>query len=187
MYRICFIGAGNMTKAMVQGLISGGYERSLVSVSNRSEDKLDYFSTQLGVTVFNSNLEAIQGADIIVLSVKPQQMEALCLELKSTLPEDALIISVAAGIPLEFYTAVFPRNDTVRAMPNLAVSSGSGVTALFSDRDIDDQYSLKDLLSVWGLVIWLGEESQMSVITAVASSGVALYAVFSQVFCKAKK
>jgi pyrroline-5-carboxylate reductase len=183
-YNISFIGAGNMTKAMVQGLVLGGYDKRCISVSNRSLEKLNYFSLELGVKVFDDNLTAVKKADVIVLAVKPQQMIALCQELEGKVSPDALFVSVAAGMPVSFFESQFPSNDIVRVMPNLAVATGQGVTALYASNSsqLEERYALITLFSRLGLVLWLKEESQMAVITAVASSGIALYAVFTEVF-----
>ncbi|MGL5486609.1 MAG: pyrroline-5-carboxylate reductase family protein, partial [Shewanella sp.] len=80
--KICFIGAGNMTRSIISGLIRSGYPASQVQATNPSQGKLDALATDFGVRVSQDNVSAAQDADVIVLSVKPQLMEQVCQALQ---------------------------------------------------------------------------------------------------------
>ncbi|WP_159420714.1 pyrroline-5-carboxylate reductase family protein, partial [Pseudomonas syringae group genomosp. 3] len=96
--RIAFVGAGNMAASLIGGLRAQGVEASLICASAPGAETRERISTEHGIEVFADNAEAVKGADVVVLAVKPQMMKSVCQALKASLEAHQLIVSVAAGI-----------------------------------------------------------------------------------------
>ena len=96
--RIAFIGAGNMAASLIGGLRAQGTDASAIRASDRGAEQRSKISTEHGIETFASNAEAIKDADVIVLSVKPQVMKEVCLDLATHIGEQQLVVSIAAGI-----------------------------------------------------------------------------------------
>ena len=96
--RIAFIGAGNMAASLIGGLRAQGLAASQLCASEPGAEQRAKVAGEHGIEVFAGNAEAVRGADVIVLAVKPQVMKAVCLELAPSLSEGQLIVSIAAGI-----------------------------------------------------------------------------------------
>jgi len=133
--KLAFIGAGNMTRSIISGLIQSGYDKANIIASNPSTPKLDKLSEEFGIQVTQSNDEACQFADAIVLAVKPQMMG----DMLGTLQENndfagKLFLSIAAGLPVsrlqEMLGGEYP---VVRVMPNTPSLIGKGMTGLYAD------------------------------------------------------
>ena len=131
--KIAFIGAGNMTQSIVGGMCKSGYPADHVFVSNPSPEKLEKMKSNLGVNTSQDNIEVIEQADVIVLSVKPQLMEQVCADIKSKVSNlaDKLIITIAAGIRMPKYRTYLGDDITIiRVMPNTPSLVGQGLTSV---------------------------------------------------------
>ncbi|POY80128.1 hypothetical protein BKM09_016055 [Pseudomonas amygdali pv. morsprunorum] len=96
--RIAFVGAGNMAASLIGGLRAQGVDAALICASAPGAETRERIANDHGIQVFADNAEAIKGADVVVLAVKPQMMKNVCQALKSSLEANQLIVSVAAGI-----------------------------------------------------------------------------------------
>ena len=97
--KICFIGAGNMTKSIVSGLVNNAYPAHLITASNPSVEKLTALQADCGINITQDNNQALNTADVIVLAVKPQLMQQVCAKLaQENNLQNKLFISIAAGI-----------------------------------------------------------------------------------------
>ncbi|HEY0289583.1 MAG TPA: NAD(P)-binding domain-containing protein, partial [Pseudomonas sp.] len=96
--RIAFIGAGNMATSLIGGLRAQGVEPDSISASDPGLETRERVSAEHGIKVFADNAEAIEGADVVLLAVKPQMMKAVCETLRTSLKPNQLIVSIAAGI-----------------------------------------------------------------------------------------
>ncbi|MCB1827272.1 MAG: NAD(P)-binding domain-containing protein, partial [Coxiellaceae bacterium] len=132
MKNITFIGAGNMARALIVGLISMGYLPEKITASNPSSEKLQAFQQSFGINVTSDNSEAARHADIVVLSVKPNVLKTVCEELTAVLLEKKpLIVSVAAGVTTDCLSRwLDPALHVVRAMPNTPAAVSAGATGL---------------------------------------------------------
>ncbi|MCU8483256.1 NAD(P)-binding domain-containing protein, partial [Vibrio vulnificus] len=95
---IAFIGAGNMVRAIVSGLVADGYPADKITATAPSETRRLPLEQQFGIQTTSDNFMAATQADVIVLSVKPQMMEEVCKPLQSIDFSNKLVISIAAGI-----------------------------------------------------------------------------------------
>lgn len=179
---IAFIGAGNMSKAIISGLISAGYSASHVMASNPSTDKLVALEQSLGIQYTQDNNVALNWADTIVLAVKPQLMEVVCQDLaKHADLHDKLFISIAAGISnqrlQQMLGGTYP---LVRTMPNTPSALGKGMTGLYANDDVSEQDKsfAGYLMSCVGEIAWVEQESQIDAVIAAAGSSPAYFFLF---------
>jgi len=182
--KIVFIGGGNMAHALVSGLMQDNYPKKNVWIIDPNQDKLDFFTQTYQVnTALDFTTEHTEG-DIIVLAIKPQHFNTLSVALKQYISANKpIVISIAAGISLiSLADALGEKTPIIRAMPNSPALIQSGITGLMANSHINDnQKSLAEhLLRGVGLVIWVQDEAQIDVITAVSGSGPAYYFLFME-------
>lgn len=180
---ITFIGAGNMARAIVLGMLNAFYPSEQITMSNRSAEKLVFFE-ELETAVCQNNQNAVANADVVILAVKPNQIGGVCQEIAAVLPPHALVISVAAGITTEFIDAQLGGDRAVvRAMPNTGSAVSAGVTGLFANAAVTDEQDqfAEALFSAISLVVWLEDEHLIPVVSAVSGAGIAYYFRFMEI------
>jgi len=184
MNKIAFIGAGNMAKAIIIGLVNSGVDAKNIMVANPSAEKRILLSTEFGVQQTSDNIEAANFADIIVLSVKPHFICDVCQQLaKSLTITKKLFVSVAAGTTVaQIQQALNCNAALVRVMPNTPSQLGLGMSGLFASTEVSDvQKAASDkLMSAVGKVIWLKSEDKINDIIAVAGSAPAYFFLFME-------
>ena len=173
--KLAIIGAGNMGGAIARGLAKGTIiQTEDICVSNPSQGKLDALKAEFPtIQVTNSNVDAAQGADMVVLAVKPWYIEQVVKEL----PLDAgkqLLVSVAAGISFEqFESWVGEKMSVFRVIPNTAISQLESMTLIASHHASKEQEQLMlDIFNEMGLAMLIPEK-QMAATTALTSCGIA--------------
>lgn len=129
---IAFIGAGNMSTALIRGLLGSGLcTKDHVTASDVSQAQLDALKAAYGIAVINDNKTAVNTAGVVVLATKPQVFPKLLPELATVLDKQTLVISIAAGVPLAVIESQLrPGMRVVRAMPNTPALIGLGATAI---------------------------------------------------------
>lgn len=162
--RIGIIGFGNMGQAIVMQLKSA-YK---IYVFDKDKEKLNYLAD---IDTANDSVDLLSKVDVVILAVKPQDFEAVLNEIKGHI-KNKLIISIAAGITISYIANIIDIARIVRAMPNIAVKTGNGVTCLAkgefaSEEDFDFAENLFDYL---GETIRI-DEKMMDAATAVSASG----------------
>lgn len=176
---IAILGGGNMGASLLGGLIANRYPRENLWVTDTDKEKLRHFSDQFQVQTTSDNQEAVRHADVIILAVKPQIFSTLLTELKSVIQEKKpLIISIAAGVRIEMIqTIVGNEVAIVRTMPNTPALIGCGATALCANKCVtEDQRDLAEsILRAVGLTVWIDQEKQMDIVTALSGSGPAYF------------
>ena len=181
--RIAFIGAGNMAEALVRGLVSSGVCASdRICVADIDAKRRDHLAEAYGVAGFSDNGAAVSGAGIVILAVKPQVMGAVLRDLRGAMPEDALVISIAAGIPTSrIEAALKPGQRVVRVMPNTPSLVGAGAAAIApgSHAVAEDEAATEQLLGAVGLVVRVTED-QLDAVTALSGSGPAYIFYFME-------
>lgn len=176
---ICFIGGGNMASAIIGGLIAAGHPASAIRVATPGEGRRQALTDRFAVTTAPDNRSMAEGADVVVLAVKPQIMATVCSEL-SELVEAAspLVISVAAGIRVsDMQRWLGCPAAVVRAMPNTPSLIGAGASAVVANQQVSDAQRAvaEQLLQAVGMVAWLPDESLIDVATATSGSGPAYF------------
>lgn len=176
---ILLIGGGNMTRAILTGLIQAGYAPKHLAVIDRNQNKRDFFREKYAIPVFASLSDYSLRADIILLAVKPQSFDTLREPLTTYLTaQSPLIVSVMAGITLSRLNASLGKTlPIVRAMPNVCSSIQLGATGLFANPEVSrlQKKQVECLLQTIGITAWLNEETELDVITPLFGAGPAYY------------
>jgi len=181
---ICFIGAGNMAKSLIGGLIASGYSKELIIATDPTKAQRDNITENFGIHCLEDNNVAIAQSDIIVLAVKPQILETVCQNIQaSTQTKKPLVISVAAGIrSADIDRWLGNNNAVVRTMPNTPALIQSGATGLFANEHVSDEQKnqAEHIMRAAGLTIWVEKETQLDAVTALSGSGPAYYFLFME-------
>lgn len=186
---LAFIGAGNMSSAMIEGLCRQQPTPFLLGLASRTKEKCMPFAAR-GVTVFDSNPDALAWADMIVLGIKPQQYEEVLTQLRDTGFEGRKVfVSIAAGITTDAVCRMLGQTvPVVRAMPNTPMLLGLGSTALSrNDTVTDAEYALaRQIFSASGMVFDLPEDKMNAVIAATGSAPAYLYLIIKAIHDEAR-
>jgi pyrroline-5-carboxylate reductase len=177
MKKIAILGAGNIGQAIYRGLVrKGGMRPENIILSNTNLPLIEAYKKE-GCGITDDNKEAAAFADILILSVEPQQMDRLLEQIRDSVnPGKHVIISIVSGVSIEkIHAKLNVPVPVIRAMPNTAISIGESMTAL-ACRDEDKQYL--DLAA--GIFEHLGEtiilrEDLITASTALGSCGIAFF------------
>ena len=172
---IAVLGAGMIGGALIKRLLKSGYEGEVIA-TRRHVEKLGELE-KMGATITSDNRMAAEKADIIVLCVKPKDVEKVLTEIKGN-ADGKLVISFAAAIGLNLLKRVAPKARFVRAMPNLAILVQESFTAYCADSDVtpEDKGKAEEIMGRLGRVIEV-EEGHMDAITALSGCAPAYLSV----------
>lgn len=178
--RIAFIGGGNMAASLIGGLRAQGLPASAICASDPGTDRRTELHDAHGIDTYADNAQAVAGADVVVLAVKPQVMQTVCRDLAPHLQASQLIVSIAAGITcasLQQWLGADTPRAIVRCMPNTPALLRQGVSGLFANAAVSDEQKrqAEQLLSAVGLALWLDREELIDAVTAVSGSGPAYF------------
>ena len=185
--KLGFIGAGNMNKAILGGLVEHGFESRQIIVSNPSEAKLKALQVDYGINTSTDNQAACQFADIVILGVKPNLINKVCQEISAHI-EHTLIISIAAGITtIQIRDALEGHHQIVRAMPNTPCLYGQGMVGLYANDSVNHEqrdYST-NIFSQIAQIAWFDNEENMDLVTAISGSGPAYFFYIAEAMIQA--
>lgn len=170
--KITVIGAGNMGGALITGLVNSGNAGDILAV-DPNKDRLEELSRSLSIQTATEVGDGLKETDIVLLSVKPQIIEEVLKNIQGVANPQALFISIAAGISLDYLAEHLGRERRViRAMPNTPALVGAGITALSPGAQIreEDVKVAETLFSSVGEVVRVREE-WMDAVTALSGSG----------------
>jgi len=172
--QIRFVGAGNMAEALVQGLLRAGVASADdVQVSDLLPARVAHFRDRYGVAGTAENTALVAGADVVVLAVKPQGLDAVLTELAGGPPADALWISICAGVRTgRIEEALGGSVRVVRVMPNTPALVGAGAAAVAAGAHAQepDLAVAEAMLRAVGTVVRVPEQ-RMDAVTALSGSG----------------
>ncbi len=186
---IGFLGAGNLATALIKGLVESGIvAASQLVASDRLDARLLHLAETYEVKVFNKNYEAAENADIIFLTVKPNDIDGLVAEIAGYLGEGKLIISAAAGITTARILGAIKAGGAqhftpvVRAMPNTPAIVGQGAVALCAGLGAKhgDVELARAVFEAVGKVIVVSDEALMDAVTGLSGSGPAYVFLFME-------
>jgi pyrroline-5-carboxylate reductase len=184
-----FIGGGNMGGALIRGLIARGLSAKSISVGEAHQPRRIALADELGVHVTDDNREAVAGADVVVLAVKPQDMAGTVQALAAVLAQRApLVISIAAGIRIEAIVSWCGGNAAVaRAMPNRPALNGAGATAMYAPPSLSGAHRdlAAQILGAVGTAVWVLDEDALDVVTALSGSGPAYFFLIAELMTDA--
>lgn len=170
--RIAFLGGGVMAGAILRALLaSGRTEPSRVTVSDPLE-QCRQACAALGVGVTAANREAVAGADVVVVAVKPQVVQAVLEEVGGLLNPSQLVLSIAAGVTTAELERSIPSLPVIRAMPNTPFLVGAGAAAFCRGAQAGEGHAAlaREILGSGGLCVEVGE-AQMDAVTGLSGSG----------------
>ncbi len=181
--KIAFIGAGNMTSAIITGMVNAGYAPDAIMATNPSAGKLAALHEQCGILTSHDNAAALAFADIIVLAVKPQMLAEVIAALPATSRQQKQYISIAAGVTIaRIQEWLGAPCEVVRTMPNTPSSIGMGMTGLYAADDTDRvlcelaEYALGQV----GKTLWVANEDAINGVIAAAGSAPAYLFLFAE-------
>jgi pyrroline-5-carboxylate reductase len=170
---IAFLGAGNMAEAMIRGLLRGShFTPEQITASGPREERMTELQERFGIRTTTDNREAAI-ADIVVLSIKPQILSRVLAEVGGTIRPDALVISIAAGVPIAAIESRLGSGARViRSMPNTPALVDAAATAIAggehaSETDMEDARRIFDSI---GITVTL-DESLLDAVTGLSGSG----------------
>ncbi|MDX8409253.1 MAG: pyrroline-5-carboxylate reductase [Mariprofundales bacterium] len=180
---IAFLGGGNMARALLAGLKDAGHAMAKVLVVEPDSARAQALSEDFGVQVKSRQVKGVAECALVVLAVKPQQLDGVVESLASRLAKDATLLSIVAGVGCDRIRAKLGRDDValVRVMPNTPAQVGSGISALFSDANEKHRQRAEYLMRAAGAVLWLDDEAQMHAVTAISGSGPAYFFLMAEV------
>jgi pyrroline-5-carboxylate reductase len=174
---IGFIGSGNMAEALIKGIITAGvYKPENIFISDIRPQRLKQLVKKYKVKPAKNNSELAGRADIVVLSVKPQNMTEALESIKDAISGKKLVISIAAGVRTINIADVLGNVAIIRAMPNTPALIGEGASALFAnDKAKPMLEKAKAIFSAVGQAVVVDNEDLIDAVTAVSGSGPAYY------------
>jgi pyrroline-5-carboxylate reductase len=172
---IAFIGAGNMARSLISGLLASGHPASQLAAADPAEEQRALIQA-LGVHSAADNSAIVTAADVIVLAVKPQILAKVVANL--SLAPTQLVISIAAGVTMDSISAMLgAQQPLVRCMPNTPALLQQGITGLCANTAVsaDQRAQAEQLLAAAGATLWFDQEADLDAVTAVSGSGPAYF------------
>lgn len=173
-----------MAASIVGGLVESGHPSDQIRAADPFPASLERLQEIAPISTCNSNPEAVSGADVVVLAVKPQVMADVCDSVADALrTQRSLVISIAAGITIASMEARLGENSAiVRCMPNTPALLGCGASGLYANRNVSDQQRLvaAKILSAVGIIDWVSTEDALDAVTALSGSGPAYFFLFME-------
>ena len=171
---IGFLGTGNMAEALIKGLIAAGVvDPGQIHGSDPRPERCEEMAKRYGIHATTQNADVVRHAEIVVLSVKPQILPKVLDEVSSHLKPHALVISIAAGMPIaSIERRVPPGTRVVRTMPNTPALIGAGATAIAAGQHAKDEdvEATQRIFAAVGMTVVL-DESQLDAVTGLSGSG----------------
>jgi pyrroline-5-carboxylate reductase len=172
--KIAFLGAGNMAGALVKGLVSAGAAApSEILCTDVRKERLEELEKKHGVRTSKDNVESARWADVVVLATKPQVFDRLLPDVAKGVRSDALVVSIAAGVPISAIEAKLPAGTrVVRTMPNTPCLVDAGATAIAAGTHAtDDDVALaRRIFEAVGVTVVL-DETLLDAVTGLSGSG----------------
>ena len=186
--RIAILGAGKIGESLLAGLLSSGWrEPAEIVVTGRRQERVDELRERYGVHATLSNPEAVRGAGVVVLAVKPQDFDVLLGEIGGLLTPEQTVLSIAAAIPTAaIETRIAKGVPVVRAMPNAPATVHEGVAGVCAGAHAADAHLAlaEEVLTHVGSVVRVPER-YMDAVTAVSGSGPAYFALLAEAMIEA--
>jgi pyrroline-5-carboxylate reductase len=181
---LAFIGGGNMAGSLIGGLITDGWDPGQIRVADPDAGRTRHLAERFSVSTSADNNAVIEGADAVILAVKPQQLHGVATLIAPAIHrQQPVVISIAAGIrETSLRDWLGQGTAIVRCMPNTPAMVQSGATALYANARVSEaQRSLAEsVLRAVGLALWVDDEDQMDAVTALSGSGPAYFFLFME-------
>ncbi len=172
--RIAFIGSGVMAEAFLQGMLAGKLaEPAQITCSDPFQARLQELQQKYGVHTTQDNVKAVEGASMIILSVKPQVLREVLDQLRGRVKPDQLVISIIAGAQAGAIASGLGHEAVVRAMPNTPARIGMGMTVWTVTDAVtqEDKARTRRLFEALGEEVFVDHEEYIDMATALSGTG----------------
>ena len=172
--KITFVGGGAMGEAIIGSLISKQLlNPTQICVSEPVPTRREYLNSTYGVTTETDNSQAVTGASVAVLAVKPQVLGPVMADLKGNLSPAALVVSIMAGVQIDTLRTGLCHDKIVRSMPNTPAQVGKGMTVWTDTAAVtdSDRAAAQAILEAMGEAIYAAEEHYLDMATGLSGSG----------------
>jgi pyrroline-5-carboxylate reductase len=168
--KVTIIGGGVMGEAILGAALERNvFDAASVTVCELLEHRRAQLQSEYGVAVTTDSLASMESADLVLLSVKPQDVHSVT----GAIPPEALMLSIMAGVRIPSLQKEFRHERIVRVMPNTPVAAKAGMSVWTATKDVsDEQRTLaRNLLGAIGREIYVEDEHKLDMATAVSGSG----------------
>lgn len=172
--RLGFVGAGVMAESMIAGLLKKGWVApDRITASHPREDQRHKLQEKFGIRTTENNRQAAAESDIVMLTIKPQVLQAVMRQLCGALTPQQVAVSVIAGAPIDILVRGLDHPAVVRVMPNTPAQVGQGMSVWYTTPDVteDQRQRVRAILSALGEELWVDEEKYVDMATALSGTG----------------
>lgn len=187
---ITFIGGGNMATALISGLVNPPRAHISIRVSDPDPQARAHLESTFRITTFTDSAQAVTGADVVLLAIKPQIMPLVLDQLKDRIKPGQLVLSIAAGTTMGMIRKHLGQDiDVVRSMPNTPALIGHGITGAVAGSSCTrlQRQQAEEILMAAGDVVWLDDEKLMDAVTAISGTGPAYFFLLAEVLAEAAR
>jgi pyrroline-5-carboxylate reductase len=173
---VAFIGGGNMAEALVKGVLATGktgIDPKSVRVADPLEARRTFLADTYGIEAFADNREAMAGARLVILAVKPQVIDEVLVQIQDEVKDAQVVVSIVAGVTIaRIHAHLYADTKVVRAMPNTPALVGEAASAITPGPGVtpEELGEVRDLFAAVGSVVVVTEE-QMDAVTGLSGSG----------------
>ena len=178
-----FVGGGTMAEALIRGLLSKGLAtESQITVSDPLQERRAHLSEQLGIRTCCSNVEAVAGAELVVLAIKPQVLGEVLEELADQIDSRALLLTIVAGARIDTIRSALGTGAIVRIMPNTPGQIGEGISVWTATREVlpPQMERAQEIVGALGEQVHVEDEKYLDMATALSGSGPAYVFYFAE-------
>jgi pyrroline-5-carboxylate reductase len=168
------VGSGVMAEAMIAGLLRGSLvEPDQVVASHPRAERREQLTSAYGIRVVGANIDAVDGADVVVLAIKPQMLARVGREIGPHLRRGQLVLSIIAGATTAALTGILGHDQVVRSMPNTPARLGKGMTVWYAtpETTTEQRAQASALLGALGVELEVDDENMVAMATAVSGTG----------------
>ncbi len=187
---IAFIGGGNMATALISGLVNPPRAHIQIRVSDPNESARRHLESTFRVETHDDSIAAVDGADVLLLAIKPQIMPAVLQQLQGHVKPGQLVLSIAAGTTIGMIREHLGQDiDVIRSMPNTPALIGHGITGVVAGDGCsrEQRQWAEEILMAAGDVVWLQDEDLMDAVTAISGTGPAYFFLLAEVLAEAAR
>ncbi len=180
---IAFVGSGAMAEAMIAGLLNQELiEPQSIIASGPRIERGESLRKQYHVRVTTDNRVAVEGAGVVVLSVKPQILPTVMPELQRHIPPESLVLSIIAGARIEMIVKGLSHASIVRSMPNTPAQIGQGITVWTASPEVSaaQRQQAEAILGAFGQQVFVDDEDYLDMATALSGNGPAYVFLFME-------
>jgi pyrroline-5-carboxylate reductase len=188
-FELTILGAGNMGRALIGGLLRHGMRPEQIAVGESQDAARTALSREFGVAATADNAAAISRANLVVLAVKPYHAGSVLTPLASQLQNRRpVVLSVVAGVRIETLRSWCGAGvPVIRTMPNRPALVGAGASGLFASPEVDAAHRAMaaQIMQSVGEIFWVATEDALDVVTALSGSGPAYFFLLAEAMAKA--